>query len=78
MAGGSAANREFPGYMPTGYRFKPHDHELVVDYLYNKATNRPVPPNKIVDVNVYMHSPDELCGLSFLLVISYVFLFFYL
>ncbi|KDO53676.1 hypothetical protein CISIN_1g046218mg [Citrus sinensis] len=45
---------------PPGYRFCPTDKELVLDYLKNKAMNKPLPPNKIMDINLYNHGPQDL------------------
>ncbi|KAH9678999.1 NAC transcription factor 32 [Citrus sinensis] len=45
---------------PPGYRFCPTDKELVLDYLKNKVMNKPLPPNKIMDINLYNHGPQDL------------------
>ncbi|CAK7331086.1 unnamed protein product [Dovyalis caffra] len=45
---------------PSGYRFCPHDHELVLYYLKNKVCGLPLPRNRIVDVTLYQHNPEEL------------------
>lgn len=50
---------------PPGYRFCPTDKELVLDYLKNKVMNKPLPPNKIMDINLYNHGPQDLSGLRF-------------
>lgn len=53
---------------PVGYRFCPHNHELVLHYLKNKVSGLPLPRNRIFDVSLYQHNPEELAG-SFLLII---------
>ncbi|KAJ6984704.1 NAC domain-containing protein 102-like [Populus alba x Populus x berolinensis] len=45
---------------PPGYRFCPHDHELVLHYLTNKVKGLPLPRNKIVDVVLYQYDPEYL------------------
>ncbi|KAI5576417.1 hypothetical protein BDE02_09G044200 [Populus trichocarpa] len=45
---------------PPGYRFCPHDHELVIHYLTNKVKGLPLPRNKIVDVILYQYDPEYL------------------
>lgn len=47
---------------PPGYRFCPHDHELVLHYLTNKVKGLPLPRNKIVDVVLYQYDPEYLAG----------------
>jgi len=47
---------------PPGYRFCPHDHELVLHYLTNKVKGLPLPRNKIVDVILYQYDPEYLAG----------------
>ncbi|KAL5712195.1 hypothetical protein ACHQM5_014390 [Ranunculus cassubicifolius] len=49
---------------PVGYRFNPRDEELVVHYLMNKVFDRQLPPNKIVDTDVYKHNPQELFAMQ--------------
>ncbi|KAJ6409125.1 hypothetical protein OIU84_008759 [Salix udensis] len=46
--------------LPPGYRFCPHDHELVLYYLTNKVKGLPLPRNKIVDVVLYQYDPEYL------------------
>ncbi|XP_077236585.1 NAC domain-containing protein 68-like [Tasmannia lanceolata] len=46
--------------IPDCYRFKPFDHELFIHYLQNKLLDRPLPYNKINDVNLYDHTPYDL------------------
>ncbi|KAL9411820.1 hypothetical protein AB3S75_045425 [Citrus x aurantiifolia] len=48
---------------PPGYRFFPTDKELVLDYLKNKVTNKLLPPNKIMDINLYNHGPQDLSAI---------------
>ncbi|XP_060216441.1 NAC domain-containing protein 72-like [Lycium barbarum] len=45
---------------PPGYRFCPHDEELIIHYLKKKVMNDPLPHDKIKEVNLYKHSPQEL------------------
>ncbi|XP_050369124.1 NAC transcription factor 32-like [Argentina anserina] len=45
---------------PPGYRFNPRDDELVQHYLLKKILNEPLPPNKIMEVNLYRHNPETL------------------
>lgn len=47
---------------PSGYRFCPHDQELIVYYLKKKIMNEVLPHNKIKEVNLYRHNPEELSG----------------
>ncbi|XVF04738.1 hypothetical protein REPUB_Repub05bG0110900 [Reevesia pubescens] len=45
---------------PPGYRFCPLDEELVLHYLKKKVMNEPLPQNRIMDVNLYLHNPEKL------------------
>ncbi|KAJ6692003.1 putative proteinC TRANSCRIPTION FACTOR 56 [Salix purpurea] len=45
---------------PPGFRFCPHDHELVLYYLTKKVRGLPLPRNKIVDVILYQYDPEYL------------------
>ncbi|KAK6934949.1 NAC domain [Dillenia turbinata] len=45
---------------PPGYRFKPSDQELIQYYLQNKVDGRPLPPNKIIEEDIYLASPEYL------------------
>ncbi|KAJ9166498.1 hypothetical protein P3X46_021245 [Hevea brasiliensis] len=47
---------------PAGYRFKPYDEELVVHYLKKKIMNKPLPPNRIKEVELYKYNPDTLAA----------------
>lgn len=47
---------------PPGYRFSPTDIDLVMHYLIRKVLNHPLPWNRIVDVQLYDHSPEWLAG----------------
>ena len=38
--------------LPKGYRFYPTDQELI-DYLYDKVNDRPLPCNAIIDCDIY-------------------------
>ncbi|XP_057488026.1 NAC domain-containing protein 2-like isoform X1 [Actinidia eriantha] len=46
--------------LPAGYWFEPTDTELVMHYLYNKVSDKPLPRNRIRDVNIYSFHPQEL------------------
>ncbi|XP_015057729.1 NAC transcription factor 32-like [Solanum pennellii] len=45
---------------PPGYRFCPHDEELILHYLKKKVMNEFLPYNIIKDVNLYKYCPNEL------------------
>ncbi|KAK6947375.1 NAC domain [Dillenia turbinata] len=46
--------------LPPGFRLKPSDQELIRWYLKNKDECRPLPPNKIIDDDIYLGSPENL------------------
>ncbi|KAK0572150.1 hypothetical protein LWI29_026921 [Acer saccharum] len=48
---------------PSGYRFMPRDQELVVSYLKPKVLNLYLPPNVILEVELYRFNPDQLAEL---------------
>lgn len=48
---------------PPGFRFKPCDEELIVHYLRPKLFNKPLPPNRIRDVDLYHYNPETLAGM---------------
>ncbi|KAI9191987.1 hypothetical protein LWI28_016438 [Acer negundo] len=48
---------------PPGYRFMPRDQELVVSYLKPKVLNLYLPPNVILEVELYRFNPDQLAEL---------------
>ncbi|KAH0721093.1 hypothetical protein KY290_006701 [Solanum tuberosum] len=48
---------------PVGYRFCPHDDELIVHYLLKRIRNEVLPHDKIKDVNLYKYSPYDLAGI---------------
>ena len=52
--------------LPPGYRFYPTDAEIIVFYLRKKIDHQSLPPNKIIEVNLYGYDPDELAGYLFL------------
>ena len=55
--------------LPIGYRFGPSDKECLVYFLIPKLQGRVLPPNNIVEFDVYSASPDEITGgLIFLVV----------
>ena len=43
--------------LPPGYRFNPTD-------LMKKVDHQPLPPNKIIEVNLYAYDLEELAGSS--------------
>ncbi|XP_050223638.1 NAC transcription factor 32-like [Mercurialis annua] len=45
---------------PPGYRFCPTDAELILEYLQKKVYDQPLPPHKIMDVNLYKFHPEIL------------------
>ncbi|XP_047335369.1 NAC domain-containing protein 2-like [Impatiens glandulifera] len=48
-------------HLPPGFRFHPSDEELIVHYLRNKATSRPLPSSNIIaEVDLYKCNPWEL------------------
>ncbi|XVE68826.1 hypothetical protein DITRI_Ditri09bG0101000 [Diplodiscus trichospermus] len=55
--------KEYLNSLPVGYRFKPHDVELIY-YLKMKVYNKPLPPNKIREVQLYNYDPETLTGNS--------------
>ncbi|XP_058075556.1 NAC transcription factor 25-like [Magnolia sinica] len=60
-----------PLSFPPGYRFHPHDEELIIHYLQKKVSNLDLPYNNINDVNLYQYNPEDLiekyqlCGEKF-------------
>ncbi|KAK8976698.1 hypothetical protein V6N11_057296 [Hibiscus sabdariffa] len=50
--------------LPSGYRFKPKDEELVDFYLKRKILNKKLPPNIIRDVDLYNYDPDTLIAMN--------------
>ncbi|KAF5183138.1 Nac domain [Thalictrum thalictroides] len=46
--------------LPPGFRFHPSDEELIVFYLRNKATSRPIPASIVAEVDLYKYNPWEL------------------
>ncbi|XP_060668300.1 NAC domain-containing protein 2 isoform X3 [Ziziphus jujuba] len=49
---------------PAGFRFHPSDEELIVYYLQNKVTSRPLPASVIAEIDLYRYNPWELPSLS--------------
>nr|POF10817.1 nac domain-containing protein 2 [Quercus suber] len=45
---------------PPGFRFSPTDFDQVMHYLIRKVLNHSLPWNRIVDVQLYDHSPEWL------------------
>ncbi|ERN05222.1 NAC domain-containing protein 67 [Amborella trichopoda] len=46
--------------LPPGFRFNPTDEELIVHYLQNKVTSRPMPVSLIADIDLYKFDPWDL------------------
>ncbi|KAF6173117.1 hypothetical protein GIB67_020709 [Kingdonia uniflora] len=46
--------------LPPGFRFHPSDEELIVHYLKNKASSRPIPALIIAEIDIYKYNPWEL------------------
>lgn len=57
---------------PPGFRFHPSDEELIVYYLQNKVTSRPLPASIIAEIDLYKYNPWELPSQFFLNPISIV------
>lgn len=49
--------------LPPGFYFSPTDEELVLHFLYSKAS-LPYYPNIIPQLNLSQHHPWELYGMS--------------
>ncbi|KAL5581228.1 hypothetical protein UlMin_013670 [Ulmus minor] len=45
---------------PPGFRFHPSDEELIVYYLQNKVTSKPLPASIIAEIDLYKYNPWEL------------------
>ncbi|KAM7528965.1 hypothetical protein LguiB_032375 [Lonicera macranthoides] len=45
--------------VPLGYKFCPYDHEIL-HYLWNKILNRPIPCDRIREVELYRYHPRQL------------------
>ncbi|KAJ9174258.1 hypothetical protein P3X46_017302 [Hevea brasiliensis] len=46
--------------LPPGFRFHPTDEELIMYYLLNQATYKPVPVSIIAEVDIYKFDPWQL------------------
>ncbi|KAK3173907.1 hypothetical protein Dsin_032689 [Dipteronia sinensis] len=46
--------------LPPGYKFRPNDEELILSYLMKKVSNRCLPCNVIIDVDLYKFNPWDL------------------
>ncbi|KAJ9174968.1 hypothetical protein P3X46_013560 [Hevea brasiliensis] len=46
--------------LPVGFRFAPHDDELILHYLLKKIKKLPLPRNRIHEVDLYKYSPRKL------------------
>ncbi|XP_057511170.1 NAC domain-containing protein 2-like [Actinidia eriantha] len=58
--GDRSMNYDYFDSFPPGYRFKPHDHELIIHYLKKKVLDETLPPNKFLDVNLSNYNPENL------------------
>ncbi|XWS71312.1 hypothetical protein CRYUN_Cryun03dG0127300 [Craigia yunnanensis] len=47
-------------HFPPGFRFHPSDAELIIHYLQNKVTSRPLPASVIAEIDLYKYNPWEL------------------
>ncbi|OMP09489.1 No apical meristem (NAM) protein [Corchorus olitorius] len=54
-------------HFPPGFRFHPSDEELIIYYLRNKVTSRPLPASIIAEIDLYKYNPWELPSLCSLL-----------
>ncbi|KAF8395841.1 hypothetical protein HHK36_019795 [Tetracentron sinense] len=63
-AAGTSADKlsddEYFNLFPPGYRFCPHDYELILEYLMKKVMNCPLPRNRIMEVNLMHYNPEDL------------------
>ncbi|XP_034706036.1 NAC domain-containing protein 2-like [Vitis riparia] len=48
--------------LPPGYRFNPTDAEIIVSYLRKKIDHQSLPPNKIIEADLYAYDPNELAA----------------
>lgn len=68
---------------PPGYRFNPHDYELVAFYLRRKLQGKSLPRNVVHDVHLYLCNPESLTGskqpfsLTYFAFINYLIFFFF-
>ena len=53
---------DFADQLPSYYRFRPTDSELIVDYLNAKIESREPAKCRLHEVNIYNHMPEELAG----------------
>lgn len=49
--------------LPPGFKFLPTDEELVLHFLYRKASLLPCNPNIIPDLDLNFHAPWQLNGI---------------
>ncbi|XWS52685.1 hypothetical protein CRYUN_Cryun11dG0092100 [Craigia yunnanensis] len=47
-------------HFPLGFRFHPYDEELIIHYLQNKVTSRPLSVSLIAEIDLYKYNPWEL------------------
>ncbi|KAM7272088.1 hypothetical protein ACFE04_031302 [Oxalis oulophora] len=48
---------------PPGFRFRPNDNELIVEYLMRKIRDQTLPPNRFPEVDISQYNPEELARL---------------
>ncbi|XP_050223639.1 NAC domain-containing protein 2-like [Mercurialis annua] len=58
----TAQEWKFFKIFPPGYRFCPTDGELIAEYLLKKVYNQPLPPCKIMNVDLYKFHPKVLAA----------------
>ncbi|KAL5805252.1 hypothetical protein ACOSQ3_032052 [Xanthoceras sorbifolium] len=57
----SLPNRQYNyNYLPSGYKFRPKDEELILYYLMKKLSNQSLPCNIVIDVDLYKFNPWDL------------------
>uniref|UniRef100_A0A0D9XRL7 NAC domain-containing protein n=1 Tax=Leersia perrieri TaxID=77586 RepID=A0A0D9XRL7_9ORYZ len=47
-------------HLPPGYRFRPTEEVLIVNYLYPRALHMPLPCEIIADINILQHHPSDI------------------
>uniref|UniRef100_A0A0D9XRL8 NAC domain-containing protein n=1 Tax=Leersia perrieri TaxID=77586 RepID=A0A0D9XRL8_9ORYZ len=47
-------------HLPPGYRFRPTEEVLIVNYLYPRALHMPLPCEIITDINILQHHPSDI------------------
>ncbi|KAF0895065.1 hypothetical protein E2562_006777 [Oryza meyeriana var. granulata] len=47
-------------HLPTGFRFRPTEDELIINYLYPRAIHVALPCEIITDINILHHNPWDI------------------